>query len=72
MAQSKKSRKFDRNRKSAANVAYKLGNRRKVNSDKKQARNVKHSSKEMAVPRGTARAKRRLSKQQAWRDANAA
>lgn len=60
-------RKADRHRKSAQNAAYKSGNRRKVNSDKKVARHKKQCvGKVLAVPRGTARSKRRLGKQQAY------
>jgi hypothetical protein len=59
--------KADRHRKSAQNSAYKSGNRRDVNAKKKQARHKKKcEGKVLAVPRGTARNKRRLGKQQAY------
>lgn len=59
--------KADRHRKSAQNSAYKSGNRRKVNSDKKVARHKKQcAGKVLAVPRGTARNKRRAAKQAAY------
>lgn len=67
--------KADRNRKSAANTAYKASNRREVNKKRKQARAAKFAAKKAAQwsaqplknpRRGTARALRRKDKQLAY------
>lgn len=55
--------KAGRNKKSAANAAYKAGNREDVNRKRKVKRHqvaaAKHKAKKIKVPRGTARARRR-------------
>jgi len=56
----KGSRKFGRNADSNANKAYKQTNRAATNQAKRAKRHVaKCANKVLAVPRGTARAKRR-------------
>ena len=65
--------KADRNRNSAANAAYKSGNRQSVNRDKRIKRNDKQMEKAAKkwattkrVARGTARHKRRKALQLAY------
>lgn len=60
----KKSRKFGRNSRSQSGKAYKAGNRWEVNKRKREDKAAKQRKRDklkvLAVPRGTARAKRRI------------